>query len=340
MRVAVFNGPGRPITIERVTDPEPGPDELVVKVCRCGICGSDLSLTTESPFAYPPGFHLGHEYAGEVVALGRSVTDVKTGDRVACFPIDGCGACAACREGRFTHCVAARPVFGGFGDYVALPARNAIKLPGSLSLSDGALVEPIACGLHALRLAEMRCGERVLVLGAGSMGAAIIYWARRLGAGRIVVASRSAHRHEIVLAMGADEVHIYADDAPDSLAQKIGGPPDIVAECVGRPGMIEQAMGHVRLGGTVISMGACVQTEPITGALGMFKEARVLFPLTYTLGEFVETAKAFDSGRFKPEFMVDRLIALEDLPATIETMRNGAQTTKIHVDPSLEPSRA
>jgi (R,R)-butanediol dehydrogenase/meso-butanediol dehydrogenase/diacetyl reductase len=340
MRVAVFNGPGKPLAIERVPDPEPGPEELVVKVGRCGICGSDLSLTTEGPFCYGAGFRMGHEYAGEVTALGRAVTGLKVGDRVACFPIDGCGACDACRAGRFAYCSKARPVFGGFGDYVALPSRNAVKLPGSLSLADGALVEPIACGLHALRMAGMQGGERILVLGAGSMGAAATFWARRLGAGRIVVAARSDRRHETALAMGADAVHSFADDAPDGLIAKLGGPPDIVAECVGKPGMIEQAVMQVRQGGTVASLGACVHAEPITGALCMFKEVRLLFPMTYTLGEFIETVKAFEAGAIRPGISVDRVIALEDLPATLEAMRGGAPTEKIHVDPTLEPSHA
>jgi (R,R)-butanediol dehydrogenase/meso-butanediol dehydrogenase/diacetyl reductase len=193
MRVAVFNGAGRPITIERVPDPRPARDEVLVRVGRCGVCGSDLALTSGSPFDYALGCRLGHEYAGEVVELGAAVAGFRPGDRVACLPQAGCGACEACRAGRPIMCAQVRFVSGGFGDYVAVPAANAVRLPQGLSLADGALVEPMACGLRALRLAGLRAGERVLALGAGSMAIAIVYWARRLGAGRIVAASRSGH---------------------------------------------------------------------------------------------------------------------------------------------------
>src|SRR5579871_3595865 len=194
LRVAVFNGPDRSISIEQVPEPQPAADEVLVKIHRCGICGSDLSMTQAGPFCFPAGLHLGHEYAGEVVETGTNVTDVNPGDRVAGIPSRGCGQCENCRAGLFLFCSEFRPLFGGFGDYVALPRRNAVLLPKTLSLADGALIEPIASGLHALRWANMQPGDRILILGAGAMAAAVTYWARRLGAAAIAVTSRSAHR--------------------------------------------------------------------------------------------------------------------------------------------------
>src|SRR5579862_444175 len=120
MRAAVFNGPGRPISIERVADPRPAGNELLVEIARCGICGSDVSMTSEGPFAYAAGRRLGHEYAGEVVAIGRDVAGVKLGDRVACMPAAACGKCEACRAGRLLLCVDANSMIGGFADYIAV----------------------------------------------------------------------------------------------------------------------------------------------------------------------------------------------------------------------------
>ncbi|TAL00082.1 MAG: alcohol dehydrogenase [Rhodospirillaceae bacterium] len=335
MRVAVFTGPGKPIAIECVADPQPGRDELLVKICRCGICGSDVSMTSEGPFSYPIGCRLGHEYSGEVVEVGRDVTAMKVGDRVACLPILGCGKCDGCRGGNAIFCTAIKSLSGGFGEYISVPPRAAVLLPQSLSLADGALIEPMACGLHALRMAGMRGGERILVLGAGTMALSIVYWARVLGAGKIVALSRSAHRRDIVLAMGADAVHAFDTDDPKSLAEALGGLPDIVAECIGKQGQLNNAIDHVRPQGTVIAMGMCSQGEPIVAARCTFKEVRMLFPLGYTVGEFAETANAFDSGRVRPELMVSDVIPLEDLPATLEKLRAGAKSLKIHVDPSL-----
>lgn len=336
MRVAIYNGPDKPIAIERVPDPEPGADELVVKIGRCGICGSDIAMTSGGPFSYPAGCRLGHEYAGEVVAVGRDIAGVKIGDRVACIPSAGCGHCAACRDGQYLICATARPLFGGFGDYVAVPRGSAVLLPRSLSLSDGALVEPVACGLHALRLAGMRCGDRVMVLGAGSIAAAMVYWARALGAAKIAVASRSAHRRETLIMMGADAVHGFDEDGSQAFVEALGGMPDIVAECVGQPGALGKAIAHVRPGGTVLSMGMCAQSEPMIAALCAFKGVTLRFPLGYSIDEFAETARKFDADAIKPEFMVGEIIPLNELPVTLENMRQGAQRLKIHVDPGLE----
>ena len=338
MRAAVFHGAGR-ITIEKVPDPEPAPDGLVVRVGRCGVCGGDVSMTSGTAFDYPLGQHIGHECAGEVVAVGREVSDIRVGDRVACMPASGCGVCEVCREGRPLLCRAIIQHGGGFADYMTPLARGVTRLPDSLSLADGALVEPIACGLHALRQVGLRGGERVLVLGAGAMAMAIVFWARRLGAGRIVVASRSARRTEAALAMGADAVHGFVDEDPAALAQALGGPPDVVAECVGKPGLLNLAISHARIGGAVISMGMCAQHEPLIPAGCTFKEVRLYFPLAYSPEEFAQTARAFDAGELRPELMVGEVIALEDLPATIEALRAGKPALKIQVDPGLPPGR-
>lgn len=342
MRAAIFHGPGRPINITTVDTPQPGPSEILVKVHRCGICGSDISMTGNARFAFAPG-GFGHEYAGEVVEVGRNVTKVKPGQRIACMPAAPCQVCEGCIATAphfnpvFCH-APKRPRDGwaGFGEFAAISADAALILPDSLSLADGALVEPMACGLHGLRLAALKPGDRVLVLGAGSMALSIVYWARRLGAGRIVVASRSAHRRDVAGAMGADEFHSFEDDDPATLAAALGGAPDVVAECVGKPGLLARAIDHVRPRGTVISMGMCMHAEPVVSAVWTFKEAKLLFPLAYTTNELIESVRAFDTFGIHPDIMVSDVIALEKLPSMIEDMRAGTRSgLKVHVDPSL-----
>lgn len=240
MRVAIFHGPGKPISIERVDPPKLGPCDVMVKVYRCGICGSDVSMTGNAPFTFAPGA-LGHEYAGEVVEIGRNVTNLRVGQRVACLPNTPCGTCDGCRSGNPLFCTTKRTNadgrrYGGFGEYVAIPAGGAKLLPDWLSYADGALVEPMACGLHALRMAALERGARILVLGAGSMAMSVVYWARRLGAGRIVVASRSAHRQEVACTMGADAFHSFADDPPEALPRRLAERPISSPNASVRPG--------------------------------------------------------------------------------------------------------
>jgi (R,R)-butanediol dehydrogenase/meso-butanediol dehydrogenase/diacetyl reductase len=335
VRVAVFNGPGRPITVERFDDPELGPGDVRIAIGRCGICGSDLSMTSGSIVDFATGGTMGHGYAGEVVEVGRDVTRFKAGDRVTCLPKVGCGNCAACAEGRTVYCMAGPLLFAGFADFLVAPQESTFHLPQSVSIADGALVEPMSCGLRGLRMAGMKGGERIMVLGAGTTALAIIYWARKLGAGKILVASRSARRHDVAMAFGADAVHSFDDDDPDSLLEALGGPPDIVAECVGKPGMLAKAVDHARLGGTVLSLGMCVTSDTLVPALPALKEVRMIFPAAYSTSEFVETIEAFESGAVRPDSMVSDVIPLDALPATIEQMRGPHDFLKVHVDPRM-----
>jgi threonine dehydrogenase-like Zn-dependent dehydrogenase len=340
MRVAVFNGADKPITIEQFDDPALGAGEVRIQIARCGICGSDISMTSGSAFDYATGCRLGHEFAGEVVEVGRGVSSHRVGDKVAVLPKCGCGECPACAVGHTFFCPTGPMVFGGFGDSIVAPQSAAFALPQSISLADGALVEPMACGLRALRMAGMGSGERVMVLGAGSVALSVVYWARRLGAGSILVASRSARRHDVAMALGADAVHSFDEDDPGAIEAALGGPPDIIAECVGKPGMLQKAIDLAPWRGTLLSMGMCTVNDAVLPAQCTFKELRLIFPLGYTIGEFTETIDAFETDAVQPELMVSDVIALEELPATIEAMRAPHSHLKVHVNPQLKASHA
>ncbi|HKT73736.1 MAG TPA: zinc-binding dehydrogenase [Steroidobacteraceae bacterium] len=333
MRAATFDGATSRVSIETLPIPRPGPDDLLIKVRRCGVCGTDVAMTSDGPFKFGSG-QFGHEYSGEVIEVGRNVRTHVVGDRIAALPVIGCGRCRGCREGNPLLCRNQATGMFGFGEYAVIPPKVAIRLPDSLSFADGALVEPMACGLHAMRLARVEPGARVLVMGAGSMALAAIYWARQLGAGRIVVLSRSAHRRDLAMSMGADAVVGFDPDARARLSEMFGGEsPDIVADCVGKPGMIALAADHVRPGGTILEVGMCMTPEPIVPARFTFGEIRLLFPMGYTTEEFTATARAFDAGRLHPESMVSDVITLEDLPVRLETLRKSAGgNLKVHVD--------
>ncbi len=334
MRAAMFNGPGQ-ISIEHVADPQPGPGELLVRVGRCGVCGSDIAMTGDGPLHLPVG-RFGHEWAGEVVEVGRDVEGFKPGDRIAGLPAARCGTCEGCKTRNPLFCERARYLVGGFGEYMVIPPVAAVRLPNSLSFTDGAMIEPMTCGLHALNFAGMRGGENVLVMGAGAMAMSAVYWARNLGAGRIAVLSRSAYRADVLMELGADAVLGFDEEGQARVAETLGGHPDIVFECVGKQGMLALATDHVRLQGAVISLGMCQHGDPIVPVACSRKEARLLFPRAYTVDEFEMTARAFDGGRIRPEIMVGETIALDDLPETMAALRAGIKKTfKVHVAPAM-----
>lgn len=336
-RVAVYPGAGRPITLECVPDPQPARNEVLIRIARCGLCGSDLSLTSGSAFDYPDGCRLGHEFSGEVVDLGGPDTGYRRGDRVTCIPQLGCGRCSACKVGRPIFCPTAAFVSGGFGDYLAAPASSLIRLPRSVGFAEGALIEPMACGLRALRRARMAPGAELLVLGGGSIALSLVYWGRRLGAGKIVAASRSARGGEVLMALGADAVHSFERDDPHELAGLFeSGAPNLVAECVGKPGLMAKAVELVRPGGTVVSLGMCLHPEPISPALCAFKEIDLLFSLAYSVDEFLETTRAFDTDAIRPDIMVSQVIGLDGLIVAFGEARAGrGRALKLHVDPAL-----
>ncbi|MFT4027012.1 MAG: alcohol dehydrogenase catalytic domain-containing protein [Novosphingobium sp.] len=335
MKVAVFHGASRPIEIGDLPDEELRPEDIRIEVKRCGICGSDISMTSGSAFDYPQNSVLGHEYAGEIIETGKDVTALRVGQRVAVLPNAFCGECENCRTGRPLFCLHGTSLFGGFGERKILPASAAFLMPMDMSFGDGALVEPMACGRRAMRMAALGKGESVLVIGAGSIALSVIFWARRLGAGRIAVLSRSARRDEIALAMGADRI-LRLDDATAASEELAWfGPPDIVAECVGKPGMLQLAIDRARLGGRVLSMGMCGVPDPLVPVLATFREVVLHFPLGYSPDDFVATIRAFDAGQVRPEQMVGETVGLDALPALFDEMRGQHDHLKVHVDPQI-----
>lgn len=335
MRVAIYAGNGGPITIEQRPEPEPKADELVIRIHRCGICGTDLSMTRGGAIDFGPTASFGHEYAGEIVALGRDVEGFKVGEAVSALPASGCGHCVGCAGGNSVLCVNGETAMRGFAEYAQVPASVAVRLPASLSMADGALVEPLAVSLYGVRMSRMQAGDRVLVLGGGTVALYAIYWARRLGAGRIVAMSRSERRRDMCLAMGADAFVPFGDGEAGEVIEALGGTADMVYECVGAEGMLMKAVGHVGPYGTVVSLGFCTGPDPVMPAVASFKCATMRFLVGYTMREFRYIADWMDKGHVDPKTIITNQIGLADLPATIERLRGANDETKVHVSPLI-----
>lgn len=336
MKSAIFTGAGQPLSIEDRPIPKPGPNRALIRVHRCGICGSDLHMTSGSAFDVPCGTAMGHEYAGEVVEVGPGVTEVKVGDRVTALPMSGCGACAACLADMPLHCNSLESMAGGYGEYTLIDARQAIHLPDSLSFEDGALVEPLASALRGVRrVSDLNGGLRVAILGAGAIGASAAYWARRLGAGPIAMIARTRRNEGLAAAVGADSFLTVNDDLPRQLEDALGGAPDLVIECAGASGAIQQSIMLVRNGGTVLALGGCIQPDTIMPAVAMFKDIRLQFSVAYGHADFVQCVKTLDAGAVEPRALVGETISLSALPERFETLRSGSHAAKIMVDPWL-----
>ncbi len=333
MKAAVYPGNGQPIVLENLPDPEPGPEDVIIQVHRCGICGTDLHMTEGHQWQFAPGTVPGHEYSGEVIAVGSKVTTLRQGDLITALPSTGCGHCAACHHGNLALCHNAPGVMGGYAERMRIPASVAVKLPSTLSAADGALIEPLAVGLYGVRMSAIQPGDRVLVLGAGSVALCAIYWAKRLGAGRVVAMSRSARRKDMALQMGADGFVQYGDNERDEVVEALGGQPDIVFECIGSPGFLMKGIEHARTLGKVMSMGFCTSPDQVVPAVAGFKGVSLQFPVGYSLKDFQYVADVMDKGFIDPKVLISSVVSLDELPATFETLRGPNRETKVQVAP-------
>ncbi len=258
MTAAALMGP-ESISVTRRPVPEPGPGEVRLRVEACGLCGSDLHFFHRGAMA--PGTTPGHEMAGRVDAVGDDVEDLTAGERVAAEPLSSCGSCDYCRAGRDSICPQLQLFglhrHGGFAEFAVLPAHRLFKLPDDLDPRIAALSEPMAVAVHGLRLGRLRAGQRVLVLGAGTVGLLTAKAAVALGAGEVWLTARHPHQAELARQLGAAHVLSETEASREDLL-RLGceAPIDLVVETVGGTAdTLRAAAAAVRPGGTISVLG-------------------------------------------------------------------------------------
>lgn len=340
MRALQFDTPSSPLRVVTVPDPVARPGTVVLRVTSCGICGTDIHRCQKNEWTFARGTIPGHEFSGEVVVRGSGVTSLAVGARVAAQPFFGCGACVPCRAGYPRGCPDMRnigdDVPGALAEYVLAAPEHCVELPDALSDADGALIEPLAVGLRGVGRGRVGPGDRVVVMGAGPVGLACVWWARRLGADVVVVAS-STRRQSVAEAMGASGffVHEDADTLSVAIADALDGTPDAVFECVGLPGALDRAVGLVGFGGRIVSLGACAEPERLSIRVATRKEVEVTFSSCYDADEFHRAVAALSDGDTTPRAMVSATISLEEAPDAIIGIGRGAAVCKVLVDPRI-----
>jgi len=299
MKAFVLHGP-EDMRLEERPVASVGPEDVLVRVRRTGICGSDVHYYTHGKigdFVPREPFALGHEFAGDVDAVGASVDGLSKGDRVAIDPQMPCRRCEFCVTGRYNLCTNMRflgsascypHIDGGFGQYVAVPARNCHVLPEGLDYGYAALLEPLTVATHAVMRASVAggvAGKTVLITGAGTIGQLVLIVARAYGAAVLAVSDVEEFPRSFALRSGADYAFHPADDELTSLADDRGI--DVAIEVSGAPPALAQAIRIVKRGGTVVQVGT--QPDPVElpinlvmskelALLGSFRSAHVIRP--------------------------------------------------------------
>jgi len=282
MKAAVLRQAGDLILEDRPA-PSVGPGQVLVRVTHCGVCGSDVHYyqdgecggnVVEAPVV------LGHEFAGRVAAVGPQVRSVREGDAVAVEPGVACGRCGPCRRGRYNLCVDMRfagtpPVDGAYVEYVVFPEAYVYKLPDDVDEVLGAMIEPVACAVHATERGAVGIGQRVAILGAGPIGLLTAIAAQERGGEVVLVSEPIPERRKMAEAIGA---RMVLDGRSKNLADVLDGDaPDVVFDCAGDQTTAQQAIELVGPGGKVVIVGfARGSSVPIDFGVAIRKEIDIL----------------------------------------------------------------
>ncbi len=268
MRAAIIHGK-RDIRVENVPNPEIESNSIVIKVKTCGICGSDLHTYK---LGRRQGVIIGHEFSGDVEEVGSSVTDIKKGERVVAVSYRPCGQCYQCKQGMFHRCsniaLAGGKIPGALADYISVPFaqlnRNVFRLSDNISYEEGSTVEPISVALYAIKRAQPKPEDTVVVLGTGIIGLGAIQILKAMGVAKVIASGRRSKRIELAKMSGADVVIDAAkEDALLAVKEATSGlGADIVLEFAGSPASFDQAIKMVHGGGKV--MLVAMYESPIT----------------------------------------------------------------------------
>ena len=347
MRAAMFEAPGQPLLIGNVEAPKPHPTDLMVRVRNCGICGSDLHLSalSDRSSGMAPLVHgaiMGHEFCGEVVEVGAQAPGGwHEGDRICALPYLACGQCLDCLSGRSHRCRdvvytgMGGPSSGGYADYVRVGGAEAMALPDGVDYQTGALVEPLAVALHAVRLAHLRPGDGVLIIGAGPIGLAVALWCRFFGARHVVISDLAPGRLAKAAALGATEgIDAGTENVVGRYKQIAGRRAEVVFDCVGVAGSQQLAMDYTPANGRLVIAWLCMQQDHYMPVKAISKELSVQYVYMYEKRDFELALEMLDQGRIDAAAMITGVVGYDAFAAAFEGLKTPSDQCKILLDPT------
>jgi len=290
MKAVYLHGPGDLRVHEEPVPQIREPDETLIQIGAVGVCGSDCHYYQHGrigPFVVEEPLILGHECSGVVVAVGSQVQHLRPGDHVTIEPGVPCRRCRRCKEGRYNICenqvvfMGTPPWQGAFREYLTWPGDFAFKLPPGLSLEDGAMVEPLAVGIHACRRGGVAPGQSAAIIGAGPIGLLAVQAAAAYGAYPVIAADVVPLRLELAAKLGAVAIDVRETDAPSQIRKVTEGQgADVVIETAGTIPTVRQAMQAVKTGGVVVLVGLPPEDEgrlPVMDMLAREYDLRTVF---------------------------------------------------------------
>jgi 2-desacetyl-2-hydroxyethyl bacteriochlorophyllide A dehydrogenase len=319
MDVLVCAAPGE-LKVERRPAPRPGPDEVLLRVRRVGICGTDMHIYrgTQPYLSYPRV--MGHELSGEVVSAPDN-SGLAEGDHAYVMPYLSCGTCAACAKGKSNCCMNIRVLGvhmdGGLCEFLAVPAGFVRKVEG-VGLDEAAMVEFLAIGAHAVRRGRIEPGQSVLVVGAGPIGIAAALFAKLAGANVTVLDARADRLDFCRQHLGADHVVTLSDETPAALSALTDGVFfDVVFDATGSAAAMLQGFAYVAHGGTYVLISVVAADITFSDPEFHKREMSLLASRNATLEDFDHVLSAMRAGRVPTKELNTHSALLKDLPAAL-----------------------
>ncbi|MFC9409416.1 zinc-dependent alcohol dehydrogenase family protein [[Kitasatospora] papulosa] len=329
MRAAIVEAPGK-VSVTTVPDPTPGPRDVVVDVASCGLCGTDLHIL-QGEFAPSLPLVPGHEFAGEIVGVGREVTELAVGDRVAVDPSLHCHECRYCRNGRGNLCerwaAIGVTVSGGAAEYAVAPVANCVKLPDHIDVKDAALIEPLSCAVRGYDVLNSTLGAEVLIYGSGTMGLMMLELAKRTGAAGVDVLDVNPERLATASLLGCSRSAAGADEL-----DRPGGW-DVVIDATGNAAAIQDGLGRVAKGGTFLQFGvADYATTAVIEPYRIYNQEITITGSMAVLHSYERAAALFATGILDPSVFISDRLPLDQYPQAIDRFKAGVGR-KIVVEP-------
>ena len=321
MKAAVFMGPGKSLEVQEIDIPKLADDEILVKVANCGVCGTDIHASKEGPFMVPLNTVFGHEFSGEIVELGSAVDESSffVGERVTSLPFF---------KGQN---IGLSSVTGAYAEYLKVIPDQVVKIPDEIDDLNAALVEPLAVGLHAVKMAGNIAQQNILIIGAGPIGLACATWCKFFGARNIVISEMSPARIDMAKKLGFHQL-VDPKDVDNQFEQIAGGPPDIQVECVGAPGIMQQCIERAPKRGFILGVGLCDHPDTIVPLVAFGKELTIRWAVAYDKEDWEYTMDMMVAKRIDASAMITNVVSLEELPGIFDALHSPTDQCKVIID--------
>lgn len=344
MDAAILNKP-LDIEVKKVDIPEPKEDEALIKVYCIGVCGSDVHYYEHGKigrYVVEKPIILGHELAGEVVKVGRSVQNVSVGDRVAVEPGVTCGRCDYCKSGRYNLCpdvvfMATPPVDGAWAEYVSVRSDFLFKLPDEMSYEAGALLEPLSVGIHAMMRGKVTPADRILVTGLGPIGLLAIQAAKMFGVTEIYATDVVPFRRELGLKLGAKNViNPMNENTKEKITDLTAGKGvDVIIETSGNQQAISETIKVVNRGGRIVLVGLPVATEVPIDITHLIDSEFDVYGVFRYANTYPTAIQALSNSDLNIENIITHKFPLSDIGEAVEIARTEKDTSiKIMIYPN------